>query len=67
MNSFGVKYRKAFSEFDMKIIFFLTKLKDRVFYVKHRICGRHSYVVNDKRRLLEISRSQKLRFDSEKF
>ncbi|CAF1058594.1 unnamed protein product [Rotaria sp. Silwood1] len=31
------------------------------------ICGRHPYVSNDERRLLEIIRSQKLRFDSEKF
>jgi hypothetical protein len=33
----------------------------------NRICGRHPYVANDERRLLEIIRSQKLRFDSEKF
>ena len=32
-----------------------------------RISGRHPYVANDERRLLEIIRSQKLRFDSEKF
>ncbi|CAF4383135.1 unnamed protein product [Rotaria sp. Silwood2] len=31
------------------------------------ICGRHPYVANDERRLLEIIRSQKLRFDSDKF
>ncbi|CAF4210161.1 unnamed protein product [Rotaria sp. Silwood2] len=31
------------------------------------ICGRHPYVANDERRLLEIIRSQKLRYDSEKF
>ncbi|CAF0939187.1 unnamed protein product [Rotaria sordida] len=31
------------------------------------ICGRHPYVANDERRLLEIIRSQKLRFDLEKF
>lgn len=31
------------------------------------ICGRHPYVANDERRLLEVIRSQKLRFDSEKF
>ncbi|CAF4540606.1 unnamed protein product, partial [Rotaria magnacalcarata] len=31
------------------------------------ICGRHPYVASDERRLLEIIRSQKLRFDSDKF
>lgn len=31
------------------------------------ICGRHPYVANDERRLLELIRSQKLRFDSDKF
>ena len=33
----------------------------------NRICGRHPYVANDERRLLEIIRSQKLRFNSDKF
>ncbi|CAF4060266.1 unnamed protein product [Rotaria magnacalcarata] len=32
-----------------------------------KICGRHPYVASDERRLLEIIRSQKLRFDSDKF
>ena len=32
-----------------------------------RMSGRHPYVANDERRLLEVIRSQKLRFDSEKF
>lgn len=32
-----------------------------------RISARHPYVANDERRLLEIIRSQKLRFDSDKF
>jgi serine/threonine protein kinase len=33
----------------------------------YRISGRHPYIANDERRLLEVIRSQKLRFDSEKF
>ena len=37
------------------------------FALNYRVCGRHPYVANDERRLLEIIRSQKLRFDSEKF
>ena len=32
-----------------------------------RISGRYPYVANDERRLLEVIRSQKLRFDSDKF
>ena len=32
-----------------------------------RICGRHPFVANDERRLLELIRAQKLRFDAEKF
>jgi serine/threonine protein kinase len=36
-----------------------------IFY--YRISGRHPYVANDERRLLEIIRSQKLRYDSDKF
>ena len=31
------------------------------------ICGRHPFVANDERRLLELIRAQKLRFDAEKF
>lgn len=31
------------------------------------ICGRHPFVANDERRVLELIRSQKLRYDSEKF
>ncbi|CAF1569831.1 unnamed protein product [Rotaria magnacalcarata] len=31
------------------------------------ICGRHAYIANDERRLLEIIRSTKLRYDSERF
>jgi hypothetical protein len=38
-----------------------------IFSIYNRISGRHPYVANEERRLLEIIRSQKLRFDSEKF
>jgi hypothetical protein len=38
-----------------------------LFYDNNRICGRHPYIANDERRLLEIIRSQKIRYDSEKF
>ena len=38
-----------------------------LFDINNRISGRHPYVANDERRLLEIIRSQKLRFDLDKF
>jgi len=42
-------------------------IRFEVFDIYYRISGRHPYVANDERHLLEIIRSQKLRFDSEKF
>lgn len=37
------------------------------FRLDDSVCGRHPYVAKDERRLLDVIRSKKLQFDSDKF
>jgi serine/threonine protein kinase len=49
----------------------ICKYRDQLllfkFLIYNRIEGKHPYLANDERRLLQIIRSQKLRYDSQTF